>query len=92
MEPYSPIEPYSAVEPDSAIDVGTPIHKRRPHSHDKIQPYPAHPGPREPKKYHEEHSKISSRYFQEQDIRDARSSGSGEATVVGKSDGGEGHE
>jgi len=89
-------------EPDSAIDVSTPLHadsqKRINHYHDlHISSYPAHPGPRSPKKYHETHDQdMSMRGGVGAGVLEGRgleSSGSGEsgegsgsgrsATVVG---------
>ncbi|KAH8592976.1 hypothetical protein B0O99DRAFT_628567 [Bisporella sp. PMI_857] len=49
--------------PDSAVDIDTPVHARMPHQHDIIKAYPAHPGPREPRRWHEEHPGIATKDF-----------------------------
>jgi len=65
--------------------------KRKPHHHDAIAAYPAHPGPREPQKYHEEHPEATSVDFYERTRssgaadRISGSSGGGSGTVVGES-------
>jgi len=66
----------------------TSTQKRKPHHHESIAAYPAHPGPREPKRYHEEHPEITSMDFYERagssgvSERISGSSGGGSGTVV----------
>ena len=75
------------------LDAGSSFstHKRKPHHHDMIEPYPTHPGPREPKKYHEEHPEIKSVDFYNRPGSSGAtetisgSSGGDSTTVVGQS-------